>query len=76
MADAAAISSRFVMAGHVRTHYSEAGENGPPVVLLHGGGAGSPGEAGFGRVMPALASRYTVYALDSVSAQRGADGGG
>jgi pimeloyl-ACP methyl ester carboxylesterase len=62
----ATIRSRYVMAGRVRIHYSEAGENGPPVVLLHGGGAGSSGQAGFGRIMPRLAGQYTVYALDSV----------
>lgn len=60
------IRSRYVMAGRVRTHYSEVGENGPPIVLLHGGGAGSSGEAGFGHLMQRLASQYTVYALDSV----------
>jgi pimeloyl-ACP methyl ester carboxylesterase len=61
-----AIRSRFVMAGGVRTHYSEAGKDGPAVVLLHGGGAGSSGEAGFGSVMPILGEKLQVYALDSV----------
>ena len=61
-----AIRSRHVMAGRVRTHYSEAGQDGPPVVLLHGGGAGSSGEAGFGRIMPRLGKEYAVYAIDSV----------
>ena len=60
------IRSRYVMAGRIRTHYSEAGHNGPPIVLLHGGGAGSSGEAGFGRIMPKLGEQLTVYALDSV----------
>ncbi|HZT06333.1 MAG TPA: alpha/beta hydrolase [Chloroflexota bacterium] len=61
-----AIRSRFVMTGHVRTHYSEAGGDGPPVVLCHGGGAGSSGEAGFGRMMPLLADRFQIYAPDGV----------
>ncbi len=60
------LRSRFVNAGGVRTHYSEAGGNGPVVVLCHGGGAGSSGAAGFGSVMPALAEHFQVYALDSV----------
>lgn len=60
------LRSRYVMAGRVRTHYSEAGHNGPPVVLCHGGGAGSSGEAGFGRIMPALGEKLQVYALDGV----------
>jgi len=54
------------MAGHVRTHYTEAGSNGPTVIVLHGGGAGSSGEAGFGRMMPFLADRFQVYAPDGV----------
>jgi len=54
------------MAGRILTHYVEAGDNGPAVVLCHGGGAGSSGEAGFGRIMPALAQHFQVYAPDSV----------
>ncbi len=60
------LRSRYVMAGRILTHYVEAGDNGPAVVLCHGGGAGSSGEAGFGRVMPALAEHFQVYAPDSV----------
>lgn len=60
------LRSRYTMAGAVRTHYSESGHNGPPVVLLHGGGAGSSGEAGFGRVMPLLGEKFQVYAPDGV----------
>ncbi len=60
------IRSRYVMAGKIKTHYSEAGQNGPVVVLCHGGGAGSSGEAGFARLMLELAPRFQVYALDSV----------
>ncbi len=60
------LRSRFVMAGHVKTHYYETGENGPPLVLCHGGGPGSSGEAGFGPIMPALGERYRVIAPDSV----------
>jgi pimeloyl-ACP methyl ester carboxylesterase len=58
--------SRFVMAGRIRTHYTEAGGNGPPLVLVHGGGPGSSGEAGFGRVLPLLVDRFQVYAPDGV----------
>jgi 2-hydroxy-6-oxonona-2,4-dienedioate hydrolase len=61
-----ALRSRYVMAGHVRTHYVEAGGNGPVVVLLHGGGPGSSGEAGFGRLIPLLADQFQVYAPDGV----------
>lgn len=60
------LRSRYVMAGHTRTHYVETGLNGPAVVLCHGGGPGASGEAGFGRIMPALAPHFQVYALDGV----------
>jgi len=35
------IRSRYVMTNGVRTHYWETGDNGPVIVALHGGGAGS-----------------------------------
>ena len=60
------LRSSYVMAGRIKTHYSEAGESGPPVVLIHGGGAGSSGEAGFAPVMRELSNKFRVYALDSV----------
>ena len=65
MADSV-LRTRTVMAGRIRTRYSECGNNGPVVVLCHGGGPGSSGEAGFGQLMPALATQFQVYALDSV----------
>ena len=60
------IRSRYVMAGKVKTHYSETGHNGPPIVLCHGGGAGSSGEAGFAALMIEMGKKFQVYALDSV----------
>lgn len=62
----AVFRSRFVMAGRVRTHYVEAGQNGPTVVLIHGGGPGSGGEAGFAKLIPLLADDFTVFAPDGV----------
>lgn len=60
------IRSRFVNAKGIRTHYSETGNNGPVIVALHGGGAGSSGEAGFGPVFRRLDENYRLVALDSV----------
>lgn len=65
MADSS-LRSRNVLTGRFRTHYTECGANGPALVLCHGGGPGSSGEAGFGRLMPALGAKFQVYALDSV----------
>ena len=59
--------SSWVRAGSIRTHYSEAGDEGPPVILLHGGGPGSSGAAGFRFMIPALAPHFRVYAPDQVS---------
>lgn len=58
--------SRWVLANGVRTHYSEVGENGPPLVALHGGGAGSSGAAGMGLIMPILGRDFRVIAPDSI----------
>jgi pimeloyl-ACP methyl ester carboxylesterase len=58
--------SRFVMANGVRTHYTESGANGRAIVALHGGGYGSSGAAGLGRLLELLAGRYRVIGLDSI----------
>lgn len=58
--------SRFIIAGNVKTHYAEAGEDGPVILALHGGGHGSSGAAGMGAIMPLLEERFRVVAPDSV----------
>lgn len=60
------LRSRWVMANGVKTHYTECGNAGPVIVALHGGGAGSSGEAGMGYVMPYLEKEFWVLAPDSV----------
>jgi 2-hydroxy-6-oxonona-2,4-dienedioate hydrolase len=67
------VSSRYVVvpcvrgdarnAYGVRTHYAEAGE-GPPVILIHGGGVGGSGPLAWEAVLPRLASRFRVIAID------------
>jgi pimeloyl-ACP methyl ester carboxylesterase len=61
-----ATRSRYVTANGIRTHYTEAGEDGPVVVCLHGGGAGSSGDAGMGGLLPELAPNFRVLAVDGV----------
>lgn len=59
--------SRYVMANGVRTHYTEAGGDGPVVVCNHGGGAGSSGDAGMGGLLPELAAKgFRAIAIDGV----------
>jgi len=60
------LRSRFVLANGVRTHYSETGDDGPVIVALHGGGAGSSGAAGMGLLMEKLADQFRVVAPDSI----------
>lgn len=60
-------TSRFVDAGAVRTHYLEAGNPAaPPVVLLHGGGAGADAIGNWQHTIPHLARTHRVIALDMV----------
>lgn len=62
------IRSSWVMANGVKTHYSECGDEGPAVVLLHGGGPGSSGKAGWRFMLPALAEAgFRAYAPDQLS---------
>jgi pimeloyl-ACP methyl ester carboxylesterase len=58
--------SRFVMANGVKTHYTESGGGGPVIVAMHGGGHGSSGEAGLGRLLDLLGDRYRVIGVDSI----------
>ncbi|MQA16675.1 MAG: alpha/beta fold hydrolase [Pseudonocardiaceae bacterium] len=55
--------SRFVVVDGIRTHYLEAGE-GRPVVLLHAGEFGGGAQLSWEQTIPALAERYRVIAPD------------
>ena len=55
--------SRFVMVDGIRTHYLEAG-NGFPVVLLHSGEYGASGELSWEYNMDVLAEHFRVIAPD------------
>ena len=55
--------SKFVDAGGIKTHYIEAGQ-GEPVVLIHGGGAGADGWGNWSKTMPIIAAERRVIAMD------------
>ncbi|GAA0440607.1 alpha/beta hydrolase [Acrocarpospora corrugata] len=57
-------SRRLVVDGYP-THYLEAGD-GPPLILLHGGEYGAAAEITWEHCIPALAARHRVLALDFV----------
>ncbi len=58
--------SRFVRINGIKTHYTESGGDGPVILAMHGGGHGSSGEAGLGRLLDLLGDRYRVIGLDSI----------
>lgn len=57
------VYSRFVNVGGVRTHYLDAGD-GPPLVLLHSGEFGGSAELCWELNIPALAVEHRVIAPD------------
>jgi len=56
-------ASKYVMAGGIKTHYLEAGE-GEPVVLLHSGEFGGCAELSWEYNIEALSQHFRVYAPD------------
>ncbi len=60
------MASRWVRLGNgARAHYSTSGDEGPPVILLHGGLPGSSGVAGWRFMAPFLgANGFRVYCPD------------
>ncbi len=54
---------RTIVVDGLTTHFLEAGQ-GDPVVLLHGGEFGVSAEIGWERIILALAERYRVLAPD------------
>ena len=60
------IDSRWVrLQNGALAHYSAAGSEGPPVILLHGGIVGSSGQAGWRYMIPYLAENgFRVFAPD------------
>jgi pimeloyl-ACP methyl ester carboxylesterase len=57
------IKSKYIAVDNIRTHYLDAGE-GRPVVLLHSGEFGGCAEISWEFVIPKLAERYRVIAPD------------
>jgi 2-hydroxy-6-oxo-6-(2'-aminophenyl)hexa-2,4-dienoate hydrolase len=55
--------SRYVDANGVKTHYLEAGK-GPPLILLHGGGAGADSYSNWYSSIPEYAKSFHVIAAD------------
>jgi 4,5:9,10-diseco-3-hydroxy-5,9,17-trioxoandrosta-1(10),2-diene-4-oate hydrolase len=47
----------------MRLHYHEAGD-GPPVIMLHGGGPGASGWSNFGRNLPVFAEDFRTILVD------------
>jgi 2-hydroxy-6-oxo-6-(2'-aminophenyl)hexa-2,4-dienoate hydrolase len=60
-----AVQSRTVSIGQVETHYLEAGE-GEPLVLIHGGGAGADARGNWEGCLQAYAEKFRVIAVDMV----------
>lgn len=59
------VERHFANAGGIRTHYVEAGQ-GEPVVLVHGGGPGADGWSNWYKCLPLMASHVHAIAVDMI----------
>lgn len=67
-AEVAGLKAKFIDVAGVRTRYYEYGQ-GEPLVLVHGGGRGTTSSANnWSPVIPRLAKRFHVFALDKSAA--------
>jgi len=67
-ASVAGLEAKFVDVGGVQTRYYEYGQ-GEPMILIHGGGRGTTSSANnWSPVIPLLAKRYHVFAVDKSAA--------
>ncbi len=57
--------SRYVRAGRYKMHYIESGE-GPPLIMVHGGGPGAAGEFGWSHNIGALGRHCRAIAVDQI----------
>jgi pimeloyl-ACP methyl ester carboxylesterase len=56
-------TSKFVQAGDIRMHYNEAGD-GPPLIMIHGGGPGATGWSNFVTNIGPLSEHFHVMLVD------------
>lgn len=64
---ASSVHSRFIEAAGLRTHYLECGDkDAPPLLLIHGGGAGANSRGNWLKTLPAFAGERRVFAMDMV----------
>lgn len=57
--------SQFIEIGGLKTHYLEAGQ-GAPLVLIHGGGSGADAHGNWKDCIPAYAKNFRVFAVDMI----------
>lgn len=60
------LSTRYVMARGIKTCYLDVGQKSPTLVALHGGGGGSSGVAGMGKLALRLQDELRFIAPDGV----------
>jgi pimeloyl-ACP methyl ester carboxylesterase len=58
------VESRFVEAEGWRIHYTVHGEDGPALILLHGGDPGATGLSNYSKNIAALSAHFTTYVID------------
>ena len=61
------VTSNFIDVDGIETHYLQCGDaSAPPIILIHGGGAGASADGNWGHLLPVFGQNFHTIAMEMV----------